>query len=129
MSIEIEFIDAIVQHSAIVMLINLNILLTISLFCSPPPHIFFHLVCFILFLLFSFIYQLLFSFLCYQFPLLLNHIKKKVLIVVNVVCKLWIPFKEKTSWNNCNRVLVIHRRGRVMADYKNRQKVCLVHYN
>jgi len=37
---------------------------------------------------------------------------------------------QKRSWNNCNKVLVIQRRkGRVVTDYKNRQKVCLVHYN
>ena len=36
---------------------------------------------------------------------------------------------EKRSWNNCNKILVIQRRVRVVTDYKNRQKVCLVHYN
>jgi len=34
---------------------------------------------------------------------------------------------EKTSWNNSNTVLVIQRRGRVVTDYRNWQKVCLVH--
>jgi len=33
---------------------------------------------------------------------------------------------EKTSWNNSNTVLVIQRRGRVVTDYKYRQKVWLV---
>ena len=33
------------------------------------------------------------------------------------------------SWKNCNKVLLIQRRGRVVADYKNRKKVSLVHYN
>ena len=37
--------------------------------------------------------------------------------------------KQKTSWNKSNTVLVIQRRGRVLTQYKNRQKVCLVHYN
>ena len=37
--------------------------------------------------------------------------------------------RKKTSWNNSNTVLVIQRRGRVVTDYKNWPKFCLVHYN
>ena len=42
---------------------------------------------------------------------------------------LLLRYRQKTSWNNSNKVLVIQRRGRVVTDYKNWQKVCLVHYN
>ena len=37
--------------------------------------------------------------------------------------------RKKTSWNNSNTVLVIQRRGRVVTDYKNWPKFCLVLYN
>ena len=36
---------------------------------------------------------------------------------------------QKTSRNNSNTVVMIQRRGRLLTDYKNHQKVCLVHYN
>ena len=36
-------------------------------------------------------------------------------------------FDKKRSWNNCNKVLVIPRGGRVVTNYISQQKVCLVH--
>ena len=32
---------------------------------------------------------------------------------------------QKTSWNNSNTVLVIQRRGRVVTDYKNHQRLLI----